>query len=585
MVPIPQEIEPYLRVVLYILGLPLVGLLLYLLIALCNLCVDGLLFFIETYLGKVFRPSTILRVFLAIPALVLYPITITLEMGFFFLLNLGGMVLARLPGRTPQSPVPYAWLRFAVGCLCPFLAPFVLLWLLFRFYRFTFHLLTDLFRPRAASELLQPGSGSFEAFVGLRYLKARKNQSFISAITLFSIMGVMVGVCALVVVLSVMSGFEEDLKAKILGTNSHLIVLRYGGDMEEYPTVLEKVKANPHIIGATPFIYSEVMLTGEASGSGVILKGIDPATVDTVTDLVRSLQRDTVGSLTELSDKVAAINRLGTPSQDPENAGLPGLLLGEELANSLHLVPNDVVTIVSPLGEVGPMGTRTPRLKRFVVAGIFKSGMYEYDAKFTYTTLEAAQQFLSMGSSATGVELKVDDIYNAADIGRELESNLGYPFWTRDWMSMNKNLFSALYLEKIVMAIILGMIILVAALNIISTLIMVVIEKGREIAILKAMGANGIQIMRIFMIEGLIIGFIGTTLGLATGYVLCVILERTQLIRLNPDVYYLDTLPVQISFGMFGLVALAAMAVSFAATLYPSWQASRQDPVEGLRYE
>lgn len=570
---------------LYVLGLPLLGLLLYLMIALCNLCVDGILFLIETYLGRAFRPSALARIFLALPALMLYPFAITVEMGYFFLLNLGGMLLARLPGRTSASkPFPVA-LRFVVGCLWPLFVPVVLVWLLVRFYRFTFHLLMDMFRPRAASELLQPGSGSFEAFVGLRYLKARKNQSFISAITLFSIMGVMVGVCALVVVLSVMSGFEEDLKAKILGTNSHLIVLRYGGDMEEYPKVLEKMKTFPHVVGATPFIYSEVMLTGEASGSGVILKGIDPNTVDSVTDLVRSLQRDTLGSLTELKDKVDAIHRLDNPSQDPETAGLPGLLLGEELSNSLHLVPGDLVTIVSPMGEVGPLGTRTPRLKRFVIAGIFKSGMYEYDAKFTYTTLKAAQQFLSMGDTATGVELKVDDIYQAADIGRSIESDLGYPFWTRDWMSMNKNLFSALYLEKIVMAIILGMIILVAALNIISTLIMVVIEKGREIAILKAMGANGIQIMRIFMIEGLIIGFIGTTLGLTLGYGLCIVLERTQLIRLNPDVYYLDTLPVQISLGMFGLVALAAMAVSFAATLYPSWQASRQDPVEGLRYE
>lgn len=587
---IPAEMQPLINGLLFILGLPLAGLLVYLLIALCNLCVDGLLFLLETYAGWVLRPHGVVRLVLAVPALVIYPVAITLEMGFFFLVYLGSIPTSAWQKltRRPEALSPKELstsARFVVGLLFPLWLMPAMIYLLVQFYRFTFYLLTELFKRNSNGNLLKRGSGSFEAFVGLRYLKARKNQSFISAITLFSIAGVMVGVCALVVVLSVMSGFEEDLKAKILGTNSHAIVLRYGGSIEGYSEVVEKVRENPRVTGATPFIYNEVMLSGESSGSGVILKGIDPATVGTVTDLVKSLQRDIQGELSTDADKQAAINRLNKPSTAPETEELPGLLVGEELANSIHILPGDSVTVVSPLGEVGPMGTRTPKFKRFVVAGIFKSGMYEYDAKFTYTSLEAAQQFFSMGETVTGIELKVDDIYGAAAIGREIESALGYPYWTRDWMSMNKNLFSALYLEKIVMAIILGMIILVAALNIISTLIMVVIEKGREIAILKAMGANGVQIMKIFMIEGLIIGFIGTTLGLALGYALCLILERTQLIRLNPDVYYLDTLPVQISVVMFGVVALAAMAVSFAATLYPSWQASRQDPVEGLRYE
>jgi lipoprotein-releasing system permease protein len=461
-----------------------------------------------------------------------------------------------------------------------------LLVLLARFFLFTLTMLGELRRPRSALELLRRSSGTFEAFVGLRYLKARKNQSFISAITLISIVGVMVGVCALVVVLSVMSGFEEDLKGKILGTNSHAIVLKYGGDIEDYPRVASEARTVPGVLAATPFIYSEVMLTAEATGSGVIMKGIDPSSVGTVTDLVTSVREGLEGPTETPVQKQAVVDHLDDhPAKEPGEAALPGLLVGEELARTLHIIVGDVVTVVSPLGEVGPMGTRTPKFKRFMVAGIFRSGMYEYDAKFTYVSLKTAQDFLAMGDTATGVELKVNDIYKAKEIGRAVEEKLRYPFWTRDWMSMNKNLFSALYLEKIVMGIILGMIVMVAALNIISALIMVVIEKGKEIAILKAMGASGIQIMKVFMIEGLIIGFIGTTLGLILGFILCYILAETKWIKLNPDVYYLDTLPVQISLPMFAIVALAALTISFVATLYPSWQASKQDPVEGLRYE
>ncbi|MFM7201287.1 MAG: lipoprotein-releasing ABC transporter permease subunit [Myxococcota bacterium] len=581
--PIPAELEPLINILLVVLGIPLGGLLLFLFVALCNLCVDGLLFLMETYLGHAVRPNVLLRVLLAVPALVLYPVSITLEMTFFFLVYLGGLPLARLMGDSGHTPSTAV--RFVVGLAAPLWLLPASLYLLVRFYGFTFSLLTDLFRRRDPARLLQRTSGSFEAFVGLRYLKARKNQSFISAITLFSILGVMVGVCALVVVLSVMSGFEEDLKSKILGINSHAIVLRYTGEMDDYRNVMVKAKEHPQVMGATPFIYTEVMLSGDSTGSGVILKGIDPETVDTVTELVKGMKRDITGALMDDAARRALLLKLSQPSEEADTRQLPGLLVGEELANSLHIEPGDPVTIVSPLGEIGPMGIRAPKFKRFVVAGVFKTGMYEYDAKFTYTTLPVAQQFFSMGDTVTGVELKVKDIYKASEVAQELETQLGYPYWTRDWMSMNKNLFSALYLEKIVMAIILGMIILVAALNIISTLIMVVIEKGREIAILKAMGANGVQIMKIFMIEGLIIGFIGTTLGLSLGYGLCLILAKTQLIRLNPDVYYLDTLPVQISAGMFAVVALAAMTLSFAATLYPSWTASRQDPVEGLRYE
>ncbi len=564
---------------------PFALLLVYLLVALGNLCVDGLFFLAESYLGKAFRPAGPVRVLLAPFALILYPIAITLEMGFFFLVYLGNIplsVLARARISTDRMG-----LKVLLGLLAPLWFIPGLLFLLGRFYVFVVRMLLDLRRPRTAKALVSRSRGAFEAFVGLRYLKAKKSQSFISAITLLSILGVMVGVCALVVVLSVMSGFEDDLKGKILGTNSHAVVLKYGGDITDYREVMKKTLEVPDVVGSTPFVYSEVMLTTATLGSGVILKGIDPATVGTVTDLVKSLTFGPDGPLNTLEEKQKAIEALDRQGRDGEDGAstLPGLLVGQELALTSHILVGDTVTVVSPLGEIGPMGTRVPKFRQFRVVGIFHSGMYEYDAKFTYTSLSAAQRFLSMGDAVTGIELKVSDIYLAKEIAQLVDARLGYPYWTRDWMSMNKNLFSALYLEKIVMAVILGMIIAVAALNIISTLIMGVIEKGKEIAILKTVGATGMQIMKVFMIEGLIIGFIGTTLGLVLGFVLCYILDKTQLIRLNPDVYYLDTLPVQISASMFALVALAAMTISFVAALYPSWRASRQDPVEGLRYE
>ncbi len=566
------------------LWVPFALLLAYLFVALCNLCVDGIFFLAENYIGKAFRPAGVARVLLAPFALLLYPVAITVEMGFFFLVYLGNIPLAVLS--KSRASTDRMGLKLLLGLLFPFWILPALLFLLGKFYVFAIRMLLDLRRPRTAKALVSRSRGAFEAFVGLRYLKAKKSQSFISAITLLSIVGVMVGVCALVVVLSVMSGFEDDLKSKILGTNSHAVVLKYGGDIEDYREVRKKTLEVPDVVGSTPFVYSEVMLTTATLGSGVILKGIDPATVGTVTDLVKSMTVGLDGPLTSLEEKQRAIERLDPGESGGEEPGaLPGLLVGEELALTSHILVGDTVTVVSPLGDIGPMGTRVPRFRQFRVVGLFHSGMYEYDAKFTYTSLSAAQRFLSMGDAVTGIELKVDDIYLAKEIAQIVDATLGYPYWTRDWMSMNKNLFSALYLEKIVMAIILGMIIAVAALNIISTLIMGVIEKGKEIAILKTMGATGIQVMKVFMIEGLIIGFIGTTLGLILGFGLCYILDKTHLIRLNPDVYYLDTLPVQISASMFALVALAAMTISFLATLYPSWRASKQDPVEGLRYE
>lgn len=433
----------------------------------------------------------------------------------------------------------------------------------------------------------------FEAFVGLRYLRGKKNQGYLSAITLISILGVTVGVWALDVVLSVMGGFERDLRDKILGANAHAVVMSYTGEIADHGEVRRKLLEVPGVVDATPFKYTELMLKNHDKVTGAILKGVDVETVGGVTSLVADLKQGMGGLLADDAARRDLLDRLDEPMPpqpdrvipDPD-AAVPGIVLGEELARTLHVYPGDVLTAISPVGgEPGPFGAPTTPVARFRVKAIFYSGMWEYDTKWAYVTLATAQRFLRTPDVVTAFEVRVDDIDGADDIATAIEQHLGYPFWTRDWMSLNRNLFSALKLEKVVMGIILTFIVMVAALNIISTLIMVVIEKGKEIAILKAMGASGVRVMKVFMIEGLIIGFIGTTTGTILGWGSCWLLDRYKFIKLDTDVYYLDTLPVEISPPLFALVALVALGVSFSATIYPSWQASNLDPVEGLRYE
>ena len=587
------------------LWLPLLFLLAYLLVVLCSLCVDGLVYFAQNSLGVKWSPGRHVRILLIPVALPLFPLAMTAELVLLFTSRAfrGGIstfswlvqTLRNLPVWA-SLPLVLGWVGAPVlriflagsleaddGGVLPTWLWMTTLWVLALPMGISIlQVGRSIWRHRGQFlGVGGPQTGIFESFVGLRYLKAKKDQSFISAITLISVVGVMVGVCALTVVLSVMGGFEEDLKQKILGTNSHVIVLRFGGDIADWPALHQQVTAVEGVVAATPFIYSEAMLTTDSSVAGVVLKGFDPGTIGGVTDLIQSIRQGPSGEPTSLEEKQQIAGAV-IPAAE---GSLPGILLGEELANSLHVIVGDEVSVVSPLGEIGPMGTRIPRFKKFLVTGVFHSGMYEYDSKFSYISLKAAQEFLSMKEEVTGLELKVKDIYEAREVGRRIESQVGYPYWTRDWMEMNKNLFAALRLEKIVMGIILTMIVGVAALNIISTLIMLVIEKGKEIAILKAMGASNLQIMKVFMIEGVVIGFTGTTLGSALGLGLCLMLSRFDFIRLNPDVYYLDSLPVQISGGMFVVVGVVSMAISFLATIYPSWRAAVTDPVEGLRYE
>ncbi len=406
----------------------------------------------------------------------------------------------------------------------------------------------------------------FEAFLAIRYLKAKRKQAFISVITVISVVGVMMGVMALIVVLSVMNGFREDLMGKILGVNSHLVVLSYDGAFLDYDRVARDTSTVEGVVAATPFIYSQVMVNSQGSVSGSVLRGIDTATAGKVIAIDRMIKRGSLQSLDTLHDR------------------LPAIIMGKELSRMLAVQPGDSVTLVSPMGKLTPVG-RVPQNRKFKVTAIFDSGMYEYDATMVYVSLKEAQDFLGLDSRATGVEVKVTDVYKADQVGSAVTKKLGYPYWAKDWKQMNRSLVSALKLEKIAMFVILIMIVLVGALNIISTLVMVVMEKNKDVAILRAMGATRKNIMTVFMFQGVLVGVVGTLVGLASGLGLCHLLAKYKFIELPSDVYYISTLPVRVEMLDVVLVIAAAWVISFLATLYPSWHASRLNPVESLRYE
>lgn len=415
---------------------------------------------------------------------------------------------------------------------------------------------------------------TFESFVSLRYLLAKRRQTFISLITLISIAGVAVGVMALIVVLAVMNGFQEDLRSRILGITSHIVAGNYGGVMTNYRSVMKEIESVPGVVAVTPFTYAPVMLSSGTNVAGGILRGVDPATAYKVISIQESLIR---GNLSDLLPPSPA------DSSRPPDAS-PGIILGVEMANSLNVHQGEWVTVISPVGRLTPMG-QVPRSKLFQVVGIIQSGMYEYDNQLAYVSIPAAQQFLGMGDAVTGIEVKIANIYDAAAIAAALRVRLGYSCWVRDWMQMNRSLFSALKLEKVVMFVILTLIVLVAAFNIISSLIMLVMEKTRDIAILKAMGATTASIRKIFVMEGLLIGVSGTILGLIGGFVLCGLLKRYHFIELPRDVYNLTTLPVKLEALDVAAIACSAIVISLIATLYPSRQAAKLDPSEALRYE
>jgi len=423
----------------------------------------------------------------------------------------------------------------------------------------------------------------YELFISLRYLRARRKQVFVSIITFISIAGIFLGVAALIIVIAVMNGFETDLRTKILGINSHVIVMDHTGGMRDYPRVKQEVSQVPGVVAVTPFIYTQAMLKNGNNVTGGVLRGL--AVEDALK--VINLGKIREGSLDYLKDGERSI-----PGLKPELADLPGILIGRELAKHLGVFLFETLYVVSPAGVSTPMGM-VPRMKPFVVVGIFESGFYEYDSSLAYVSLKTCQEFLNMGDLVTGLEIRVDDIYRADEIAKTIERKLGYPYWGRNWMEMNRNLFSALRLEKRVMFIILSLIVLVAAFNIISALIMIVMEKNKDIAILKTMGATQSDIMKIFIFQGVIVGALGTFLGCIAGLAVAFNLEAISRFveklfgfKILPgDVYYLSELPSQVNFGDVGIIVAGTMLISFLSTIYPSWRASRLDPAEALRFD
>jgi len=409
----------------------------------------------------------------------------------------------------------------------------------------------------------------FEFFIGKRYLRARKKQAFLSLITLLSIAGVTVGVMALVVVIAVMAGFESDLKSRILGVESHVVLNPETGFFADYRQMLEIVKNIQGVESAAPFISSQVMLRSASGVAGASLKGIDPGMTaeEPIKSAAASLQK-----WTETDGRPAG-----------SKASVPGIVLGRVLAGNLGLVAGDMVYLISPKGTISPVG-HIPSMHRFQIAGLFESGMYEYDASLAYMSLKGAQKILRMSDVVTGIEVWTKDIFRAGQVAEKIIKRLDTPCLARNWMQMNHNLFSALKLEKVMMFIILTLIVFVAAFNIASTLIMTVMQKKRDIAILKAMGATNRSIQRIFVFKGMVIGATGTILGALLGLLLCWLLKHYRFIKLPQDVYYITSLPIMLELSDVFIIAASALMICFMATLYPARQAALINPVEAIRY-
>ncbi|HYL92060.1 MAG TPA: FtsX-like permease family protein [Alphaproteobacteria bacterium] len=420
----------------------------------------------------------------------------------------------------------------------------------------------------------------FELFIAARYLRAKRRQAVISVITVISILGVASGVASLVVALAVNSGFTQDLQNRLVGATSHVNLVRTKDDgIENWRELIARLEKQPHVLGAAPALYDQVMASRGSRSNGMLLKGVIPADENKVSELLKSVRIGSSAALAPQPD--AAQCPPGTEGCTPE---LPPIVLGKELANTIGATVGSIVLVTSPQGEVTPFGL-VPRFTRFKVVGIFDSGFYDYDLTWGFVRLADAQRISGLENVVSVIEFKLDDLYKAVEVGSALQQAAGPGFMTTNWMEQNKAFFRALRLEGVVTFFIIGLIVLVAALNILISLIMMVMEKTRDIAVLVSMGARRRQIRRIFILQGVLIGVIGTAVGLLAGYAIAFLGAKYHFISLSAEVYSIDYVPFAPRALHGVIIASVALLVSFVATLYPSWSATRVLPAEALRYE
>lgn len=402
---------------------------------------------------------------------------------------------------------------------------------------------------------------SYELFIAKRYLTARKRSKFISIITLISVGGVLVGVAALVIVLSVMNGFETEVRSRIIGTTSHITVFSIEeGGMSDHQEVISQVEKLKDVLAASPFVFAKAAIASATAIDGIAVRGILPEKEVKVTRIAENIK---LGDF-DLRE---------------------GIGLGSDLAEGLGVSIGDRVNLFSLAREELDPGLSVPKVTKFKVTGIFETGMYEYDSQLAMISLDKAQKLFNLGDRVTGIEVRVKDYYQAGGIANELDRHLGYPYYAVDWMHQHKNLFSWMKIEKWFMFLVLCLIILVAAFNIISTLIMVVMEKTKEIGILKSMGATSKGVRRIFLTEGLVVGVAGAILGSGIGYSICWAQETFRIISLPSQIYFISSLPIDMHLLDFVLVAFASLGICTLASLYPAHKAAKLVPVEAIRYE
>ena len=403
-----------------------------------------------------------------------------------------------------------------------------------------------------------------EYFIAKKYLRAKRKEGFISLITFLSVAGVILGVMALVVVIAVMSGAETEFRNRILGLEPHMLVMNYGGAFEDKDALAERIRGIDGVTAVSPVLFGQAMIRTSRSFSGVMVRGVTP---DTGAALIKDFSPE------QLKHALAKGKKKGD---------LPGIVLGKELASSIGVITGDTIILMTAKGIISPIG-QIPSMKRFIVGGTFTSGMSEYDSMLAYVHLDQAQSLVKAPDRISALGVWLEDVFQVKPMANNHLGFIKYPYYIRDWMDINQSLFSALKLEKTAMFVILTLIILVAAFNIASALIMMVMEKTKDIAVLKAMGATHKTIRRIFIIKGMIIGVLGTVIGTISGVFICYILKKYEFIRL-PEAYPFSTLPVQLEYADVAVIALSAILICFLSTLYPSYKASRMDPVEAIRY-